>query len=488
MPRLNDIPGFTETNRAEAFLISANGHAEIAYDPGCAAAEQEAAQHIFCPPLPSHAVGCSLYIGTCLRFLEQHRALAKTEISPDLEARCAYLRDRAGSAHDLGLAQQCAEEARSLVASLVVRFGTPGKVKINGYNARPGNMVEMLSDSGVKCLAERARPIHLNDPDGLAKATVLFDQAWKPRGGWGSPISPMLDGDRSPCPDALIDAACKKIPFDEVRKQMLAETPVVPSPVAVPISPPRHAAAWSTRLYPSSRQQTVIDPTTHRQLPRVSSGLARPLDYGPDGLPPTAVSSRPPAGRTQDEALAVQKFFLPDLPTTQRDCTAYIDDCLRFIRDRREFVDSWIGEALEERCGHLKRFAADERHRNNAQDHAAEARSLIASLVIRFGGPVPGRKKRYDTRPGNVVEMVDDLRRSPFMKNEIGWIAWDDPKAMQTAMHIYDKGRKPQNGWGVPEDLPRPIDAIPRGPCPDALIHAARNNSSFDAIRRDMVY
>ncbi len=201
---------------------------ELDYGEHCLTGEQHAIA-LFEPPLPTEPKACVDFIRDCQAFLYrfgdymhiytphptdllQHREM--------FQARCHHLESFASSTTSAEWAQTCAREARSLVASMVFRFGYPKGAlhPKEDLACPPGNVVEMLSWLARSNERERASEIELSDPDAMPKARALFEKACKPPDGWrASPDD--FDAETSPTPDTLIEAARQKRPFDELRRR-----------------------------------------------------------------------------------------------------------------------------------------------------------------------------------------------------------------------------------------------------------------------------
>ncbi len=190
------------------------------YSDSCLSAEKDAALTLFKPPLPEAPAACVHVVDDCLHYLRRYESITDSGISQELLARCGHLKTLAQATTDPHMAQACAKEARSLVASLVFRFGdTDDWLRPKACRTRPGNVVEMMDRLCHLGLHPNPKPreIPLDDPQAMQKMSALFDKTFMPPEGWDAPRAPnpRLEG---PSPDALIEAAQQDRPFDEIRR------------------------------------------------------------------------------------------------------------------------------------------------------------------------------------------------------------------------------------------------------------------------------
>lgn len=194
------------------------------------------------------------------------------------------------------------------------------------------------------------------------------------------------------------------------------------------------------------------------------------------------------------EKHAALTLFAPPLPTEHKACVTFIRDCLDFLRryacaphiDVTDPTATFkLRDQLEARCNHLKYLATSTTCPERAQACAREAQSLVASMVFRFGEPqgLLQQKAYMACVPGNVVEMMSWLLRTSEA-DRASEIELDEPDAMPKLKSLFSRACVPPDGWRSSPDNAAYDTSYDIAPAPDALIEAARQQRSFDDLRR----
>lgn len=176
---------------------------------------EKLAAELFRRPFPDTLKGKAAYLEDCAQYVKDHTELAECpRFAPKLATRFDQLRTQLKSCTDGLQALRIAREAKSMVASLVLRLAPAGNISIKPYGTPPGNIPEMLDfiddPYDIKALdVDRMRP------DALDAITALFNQSLAQSRDF------RRDSDFGPSPDALIVAAENGQSFDTVRRKMV---------------------------------------------------------------------------------------------------------------------------------------------------------------------------------------------------------------------------------------------------------------------------
>ncbi|WP_377157062.1 hypothetical protein ACFJIX_00975 [Roseateles sp. UC29_93] len=199
----------------EAFVINPlSGDVFVQSMAKYAPAEKLAAE-LFRRPMPDTLKGKAAYIEDCALYVQDHTELAECpRFAPKLATRFDQLRTQLKSCTDGLQTLRMAREAKSMVASLVLRLAPAGDVKIKPYGTPPGNIPEMLDFLDYPYNVQ-ARAVDQMRPDALDIITALFNQSLEQSREF------LQDSDFGPSPDALILAAENGQSFDSVRRKML---------------------------------------------------------------------------------------------------------------------------------------------------------------------------------------------------------------------------------------------------------------------------
>lgn len=197
----------------------------------------------------------------------------------------------------------------------------------------------------------------------------------------------------------------------------------------------------------------------------------------PDGL---AFVESSEVFRPAEQAAA--ELFRGPLPDDVKGCKNYAADCFRYLREHTEIAACpRFAPHLERRIRELEKRIQAAPTQADAQDIAAESRSMVASLVLRLGPPNDIGIKPFGTPPGNIPEALDWLEGLPGGRKLMQQAQKVDrmhagARAQITA--LYEQGLK-----GV---SPFERDMC-YGPSPDALILAAQAGRPFDEVRQRML-
>jgi len=196
----------------EGFCIDkSTGAAFVKNMPQYAPAETEAADLFKCA-IPDTLQGKTKLFKDCAEYVKKYTDLAECpRFAPKLAERFEQLRTQL---KDDRQALRTAEEARSLVASLVVRMAPAAEIGIKTYGKAPGNVPEMM-DFMSRHYKEQASAVDLTSPDALEKITMLFNMYLQEK------KKDYPNTKFGPTPDDLIEAAKNGQSFDTVRKKML---------------------------------------------------------------------------------------------------------------------------------------------------------------------------------------------------------------------------------------------------------------------------
>ncbi len=196
----------------EVFFISGStGEVSVQNKPKYAPAETEAAD-LFKRAIPDSLQGKKEFFEHCAKYVKKYTRLAKCpKFAPKLAKRFEQLRTQL---KDDRQALRTAEEARSMVASLVVRMGSAGDIGIKMYGKAPGNVPEMM-DFMSRRYKEQAGAVDLTSPDALQNITMLFNMSLQEK------KEACPNEKFGPTPDDLIEAAKNGQSFDTVREKML---------------------------------------------------------------------------------------------------------------------------------------------------------------------------------------------------------------------------------------------------------------------------
>ncbi|MFX1679285.1 hypothetical protein PV762_08630 [Mitsuaria sp. CC2] len=192
-----------------------------------APAENEAV-HLFQRADPNTLREALACFQACEGYVRRHAPLGECpRFESSLTRRFQQLELMLRTCEDVRQAQDIADEARSMVASLVFRFGpTAGEISLKYPEAPPRNLPDLMECFAglperlhhATHLLHQARAVDPTQPEARSLVMALYQQALDEDSMYTSAAKMHRYG---PSIDALIDAARTGRSFDDVRQSML---------------------------------------------------------------------------------------------------------------------------------------------------------------------------------------------------------------------------------------------------------------------------